>query len=81
MFGMIVGILFGLYVIAAVINVVGVIIGAVFSGIGSLIGGIFSGVFSLVEGAFSWEGILLGAVLGFAWYFLRKRNAAARREA
>ena len=33
MFGMIVGILFGLYVIAAVINVVGVIIGAVFSGI------------------------------------------------
>ena len=36
MFGMIVGILFGVYVIAAVINVAGVIIGAVFSGIGSV---------------------------------------------
>ena len=46
MFGMIVGILFGVYVIAALINVVGVIIGAVFSGVGSLIGGIFSSAFS-----------------------------------
>ena len=81
MFGAIVGILFGLYVIAAVINVVGVIIGAVFSGVGSLIGGIFSGVFSLVEGVFSGEGLVLGIVLGLAWYFLRRRNAAVRREA
>ena len=53
MFGMIVGILFGLYVIAAIINVAGVIIVAVFSGIGSVIGGIFSG-------AFSGEGLAVG---------------------
>ena len=68
MFGMIVGILFGLYVIAAVINVVGVIIGAVFSGVGTLLGGIFSA-------AFSGEGILIGIVIGLAWYFsMKKRN-------
>jgi len=77
MFGMIVGILFGLYVIAAVINVVGVIIGAVFSGVGTLLGGIFS----LVEGAFSGKGILLGIALGLAWYFLRKKNAAHNESA
>ena len=73
MFGMIVGILFGLYVIAAVINVVGVIIGAVFSGIGSLIGGIFS----LTEAAFTSEGLVVGIVLGFLlFYWLKKRNVA-----
>ena len=77
MFGMIIGILFGLYVIAAIIKVIGVIIGAVFSGVGALLGGIFSGVFSLIDGVFSWEGILLGVVLGLAWYFLRRRNGAA----
>ena len=76
MFGMIVGILFEVYVIAVVINVVGMIIGAVFSGVGALFSGIFSGVFSLAEGVFSWEGILLGIALGLAWYFLRKRNEA-----
>ena len=73
MFGMIVGILFVLYVIAAVINVVGVIIGAVFSGIGSLIGGIFS----LTEAAFTSEGLVVGIVLGILlFYWLKKRNAA-----
>ncbi|MBR2823639.1 MAG: hypothetical protein IKE24_08145 [Clostridia bacterium] len=74
MFGMIVGILFGLYVITAVINVVGVIIGAVFSGVGAVL----SGLFSLVEGAFSGEGIALGIVLGMAWYFLRKKNTVRK---
>ena len=43
MFGLIIGILFLVYVIAALIGVAGVIFGAVFSGIGSLISGIFSG--------------------------------------
>ena len=81
MFGMIIGVLFGLYVIAAVIHIVGVIIGAVFSGVGAVIGGIFSAVFSLVEGIFSAEGLLLGFVLGLGWYLLRKRNAAARSNA
>ena len=70
----VIGILFGLYVIAAVIKVVGVIIGAVFSGVGALLSGVFSGVFSLVDGVFSAEGILLGIALGLAWYFLRRRN-------
>ena len=74
MFGLIIGILFGLYVIAAVIKVVGAIIGTVFSGVGALLGGIFSGVFTLVDGVFSAEGILLGIALGLVWYFLRRRN-------
>ena len=70
MFGMIVGILFGLYVIAAVINVIGVIIGAVFFGAGSLL----SGIFSL---AFSGEGLVAGIVLGvLAYNLFRKRNTA-----
>lgn len=77
MFVVIVGILFGLYVIAAVLNVAGVIIEAVFSGIGALLSGIVAGTFSLAEGVFSVEGILLGVVLGLAWYFLRRRNADA----
>ena len=78
MFGMIVGILFVLYVIAAVINVVGVIIGAVFSGVGSIIGGIFS----LTEAEFTGEGLAVGIVLGILlFYWLKKRNAAARSEA
>lgn len=70
MFVMMVGILFGVYVIAAVINVIGVIIGAVFSGAGALLGEIVSGVFS-------GEGLALGIVIGLVWYFLRKRNAEA----
>jgi len=78
MFGMIFGVLFGLYVTAAVIHVVGVIVGAVFSGVCALAGGIFSGVFSLAEGAFSAEGILAGIVLGLALYYLRRRNLSAR---
>ncbi len=73
MFGMIVGILFGVYVIAAVINVAGVIIGAVFSGMGTLIGGIFSG-------AFSGESLAVGIMIGAAWYLIRKRNENARSE-
>ncbi|MBR6164790.1 MAG: hypothetical protein IKQ45_02545 [Clostridia bacterium] len=68
MFGMIVGILFGLYVIAAVINIAGVIIGALFSGIGSLIAGVFSGVCSS-------EGLAVGIMLGaLAVYCFRKRD-------
>ena len=68
MFGMIVGVLFGLYAIAAVINVVGVIIGAVFSGIGSLIG-------RIVYSVFSGEGLAVGIVIGLVWYFwMKKRN-------
>ena len=74
MFGMIVGILFGVYVIAAVINVAGVIIGAVFSGIGSVIGGILSG-------AFSGESLAVGIMIGTAWYLIRKRNESSRSKA
>lgn len=70
MFGMIVGILFGVYVIAAVINVVGVIIGAVFSGVGALLGGAFSG-----------ESLAVGIMIGAAWHLLRKRNESAQSEA
>lgn len=74
MLGMIVGVLFGLFVTAAVIRVAGVIIGAVFSGIGSLIGG----AFSLAESVFSVESVLLGIALGLVWYFLRRRNSGDR---
>ena len=64
MFGAIIGILFGLYVIAAVINVIGVIIGAV-----------FSGVFSVIGGAFSGEGLVIGIILGVvAFYYFRNRK-------
>jgi hypothetical protein len=61
------------YVIAAVINVAGVIIGSVFSGIGSVIGGILSG-------AFSGESLAVGIMIGTAWYLIRKRNESARSE-
>ena len=65
MFGLIIGILFRVYVIAALIGVAGVIFGAVFSGIGSLISGIFSG-----------KGLVIGIVLGvLAYNCFRKRNA------
>ena len=68
MFGMIIGVVFGLYVMAAVFNVVGVIIGAVFSGIGSLIG-------RIVYSVFSCEGLAVGIVIGLIWYFwMKKRN-------
>ena len=74
MFGMIVGILFGVYVIAAVINVAGVIIGAVFSGLGSVISGMF-------YGAFSGESLVVGIMIGAAWYLVRKRNDRSQSEA
>ena len=64
MFGAIIGILFGLYVIAAVINVIGVVIGAVFSGATFILAEVFSG-----------EGIALGIAIGLALYFwLKRRN-------
>ena len=64
MFGAIIGILFGLYAIAAVINVIGVVIGAVFSGATFILAEVFSG-----------EGIVLGIVIGLALYFwLKRRN-------
>ena len=78
MFGMVVGILFGLYVITTLINLVGVVIGAVFSGISFLI----SEVFSLTNAAFTSDGLAAGIVFGiilFCW--LKKRNAAAQHEA
>ena len=78
MFGMIVGLLFGLYVMVAVLHVVGVIIGAVFSGVGVLLGGVLSGIFSLAGHVFSAEGIGLGIILGLAWYFLRNGKRTAR---
>ena len=43
MFGAMIGILFGLYVILTVINVIGVVIGAVFSGALFLLAKVFSG--------------------------------------
>ena len=74
MFVMIAGILFGLYVIVAVINIAGLILGAVFSGIVSVI----SGIFSITEAAFTGEGLIVGIVLGIIlFYRLKKRNAAA----
>ena len=66
-FGAIAGILFGLYMIAAAINIVGVIIGAVFSG--------------LIGTTFSSEGLAIGIVLGLIWYSLRKRNSSAKSAA
>ncbi len=63
MFGAMIGILFGLYVILAVINAIGVVVGAVFSGASFLLAEVFSG-----------EGI----AVGIAMYFLcfnRKKTA------
>ena len=62
MFGMIVGILFGLYVTVAVINAAGVIFGALFSWI--------------IRAGFSLEGLAIGIVLGVIVFFrMKKRNA------
>jgi hypothetical protein len=64
---MIIGILFGLYALTAVINIIGVIIGAV-----------FSGVFSVIGGAFSGEGLVIGIILGVAaFYYFRNRKESA----
>ena len=66
MFAAIVGILFFLYVITAVINVIGAVIGAVFSGIAAVLAGVFSG-----------SEIVIGAAIGLALYFwLKKRKTA-----
>ena len=65
MFGAIIGIVFGLYAVVAVINVIGVVIGAVFSGAAFMLGEVFSG-----------EGLVIGIVIGLVLYFwLKKRNA------
>ena len=65
MFGAIIGILFGLYAVVAVINV----IGAVFSGAAFMLGEVFSG-----------EGLVIGMVIGLVlYYWLKKRNAAGER--
>ena len=65
MFVAIVGILVILYMAAALVNVVGVVIGAVFSGAAFLLAEVFSG-----------EGIVIGIVIGVAlYYWLKKRNA------
>ena len=67
MFGAMIGILFGLYVILAVINVIGVVVGAVFSGASFLLAEVFSG-----------EGIAAGIAIGLVLYFrLKKRNAVS----
>ena len=67
MIGALVGVVFGLYVLTALVSVIGVIISAVFSGAISLIAGLF---------AFSGEEIVLGIVIGFvAFRFFRRRNA------
>lgn len=65
MIGALVGVVFGLYVLAALVGVIGVIISAVFSGAISLIASLFT---------FSGEEIVLGIVIGFLafWYFRRK---------
>ena len=63
MFGAIVGVIFGIYVVLALLNVAGLIVGAVFSGMASLIAGAFSG-----------EGIVLGIVIGLVWYYLSRKN-------
>nr|AHF25971.1 hypothetical protein [uncultured bacterium Contigcl_1556] len=66
MFGAIIGIVFGLYAVVAVINVIGVVIGAVFSGAAFMLGEVFSG-----------EGLVIGIVIGLVLYFwLKKRNAS-----
>ena len=66
MFMVIIGVLFVLYVMAAMLNVIGMVIGAVFSGATFILADIFSG-----------EGIVLGIVIGLALYFwLKRRNAA-----
>ena len=66
MFGAIIGIVFGLYAVVAVINVIGVMIGAVFSGAAFMLGEVFSG-----------EGLVIGIVIGLVLYFwLKKRNAS-----
>ena len=65
MFGAIIGIVFGLYVVVAVINVIGAVIWAVFSGTAFMIGEVFS-----------CEGLVIGIVIGLVLYFrLKKRNA------
>ncbi|MBQ6514218.1 MAG: hypothetical protein IJI09_05785 [Clostridia bacterium] len=69
MFGAIIGILFGLYAVVAVINVIGVVIRAVFSGAAFMLGEVFSG-----------EGLVIGMVIGLVlYYWLKKRNAAGER--
>ena len=66
MFGAIIGILFALYAVAAVINVIGMVIGAVFSGAACVLTEAFSG------GGFA-VGIAIGLVL---YFWLKRRNAA-----
>ena len=69
MFGAIIGIVFGLYAVVAVINVIGVVIGAVFSGAAFMLGEVFSG-----------EGLVIGIVIGLVLFYAfrnKKRNEPA----
>ena len=69
MFVVVFGILFGLYMVAALVNVIGVILVAVFSG----------AAFILAE-AFTAEGIVLGIVIGLALHVWLKRRNTAKAE-
>ena len=59
------------------------VLGGVLGLIGSIIGGIFSGLSSLTSAAFSGDGLVIGIVIGLAafYYFRnRKKEEAARQE-
>ncbi len=56
------------------------VIGGVLGLIGSIIGGIFSGLTSLASSAFSGSGVVIGIVIGLALYFGMKKRSAAQEE-
>ena len=77
------GLLFGIYVILAVLNVAGIVIGAVFSGLAAAFSGIFGAVGSVLSGVGSGIGftgsLIAGIVIGVVLYFRirRQRNETA----